>query len=286
MHSTTRFSAPPRRVPMSLVIANLFNGMSQIGFFVFGFGMVFAWTFGAMADLSVLHFGTLTSARGQITQVEQTGASENEQPVYANYYAFSLAGQRQTGVSYSTGEAGTVGAEVEVEYDESDPTWSRIAGMRRGHFGPLVLFVLIFPAIGLAFVFFALRSGWRRSRLLRNGEFTMGRLVGKEPTNVTVNKRRVYELTFEFISRDGQRREAKARTTDTQRLEDEAQEPLLYDPDNPSVAYVLDELPQRPSIDGTGELEGRFGAAIGLIIIPGIVIGANVLAALWKMGLL
>ncbi|HEX6159301.1 MAG TPA: DUF3592 domain-containing protein, partial [Thermoanaerobaculia bacterium] len=237
-------------------------------------------------DFSFLHFGDLTLARGEVTQVEQTGASENEQPVYANYYAFSLAGQRHTGVSYATGQSATVGEQVEIEYDESDPSFSRIAGMRRGMFGPAVLFVLIFPAVGLLFVFFSTRSGLRRARLLREGQFALGKLVSSEETNVQINKRPVFELTFEFISREGQRREAKARTTTPHTLEDEAQEPLLYDPKQPAIAYVLDELPSRPHVDSVGELKGSFGAVIPLLIIPVLAIGLNLLIALWRLKLL
>jgi hypothetical protein len=32
---------PPRRVVFSLVVANMFNGIGQIGWDVFGFGMIF-----------------------------------------------------------------------------------------------------------------------------------------------------------------------------------------------------------------------------------------------------
>lgn len=261
-----RFAPPPRAVPLSLRLANAFNGATQFGWIFFGFGMIFVWVFGMNADLS---FGDLAGqATAEVTQVEETGASENDQRIYKNYYAFSLAGQRHTGASYSRGSAATVGEKVEVEYDEDDPQLSRIAGMRRKMFGPFVLFVFIFPAVGALVVYFATRSGLRRSRLLQNGLLAAGTLKAKEPTNMTVNKRRVYELTFEFVTRDGRRCEAKARTTDTGRLEDEHQEPLLYDPENPETAYVLDEVPARPTLSPDGELEGRPIAAVLLLIIP------------------
>ncbi|HEY0142122.1 MAG TPA: DUF3592 domain-containing protein [Thermoanaerobaculia bacterium] len=287
MHPAPRFAAAPRRVPASLVVANVFNGFGQFGWFFFGFGMIFFWVFGASADLSFLKFGSLAQTSGQVTQVEATAASENEQPVYANYYAFSLAGRRHTGVSYVTGSAATVGETVEIEYDASDPSWSRIAGMRRAMFGSwALLFALIFPGIGLTIALFSLRSGLRRARLLRNGQLAMGKLVGKEATSTTVNKRRVYELTFEFITREGQRREAKARTTFPHTLEDERQEPLLYDPQKPNVVYVLDEVPGRPHVDGMGELEGQPLTAFARFIIPALAIGGNVLVALYRFDVL
>lgn len=278
---SSHFAPPPRRVPASIVLLNVFGGATQIGWFVFGFGMIFFWVFAGNADLSFVTFrGAITETIGRVTNVESTGASENDQTVMANHYEYSVAGKRLTGTSYTTGSSASPGEEVKVEYKDGDPQESRISGMRRGMFGPFVFIVTIFPFIGFVIVYFATKWGFRRAQLLRVGVLTTGKLIGKAPTNMTVNKRRVYELTFEFTSRDGRRCEAKARSSDTARLEDEHAEPLLYDPSDPSRAYLLDEVPGRPGIDGTGELVGRPVAGLLSMILPGIVIGANVWAFL------
>jgi hypothetical protein len=221
-----------------------------------------------------------------VLRVEKTAASENRQTIYANHYAFSLAGTQHTGVSYATGESATIGDIVPVEYDPDDPAYSRISGMRRGMFGPAVLLVVLFPLIGIVIIAVALRSGVRRAGLLRDGVFTTGTLTGKEATNVRINKRRVYELTFAFQDRSGQPVEAKTRTNAPERLEDQANEPLLYDPNDPTRAYLFDELPTRPRLDSLGELQGRPIAAAFATIIPLLVIGANVAFVLFKLGLL
>ena len=278
MHTLQQFSAPPRHVPLSLSVLNVFNGIAQIGWFVFGFGMIFFWAFAGNADYSFITFrGDVAEAVGKVTGVEETGASENDTAIVANHYEYSVAGQRFTGTSYTLGGAASAGEEVKVQYKPDNPAKSRVAGMRTGQFGPFVLFVTIFPFIGFVILYFATKSGFKRSRLLRTGVFTTGTLVDKEPTNMTVNQRRVYELTFEFTSRDGRKCEAKARTTDTARLEDEHAEPLLYDPEDPSRAYVLDEAPSRPEINGVGEFMGRPMAAALSLILPAIVIGAHAL---------
>jgi Protein of unknown function (DUF3592) len=277
MNTSAPLAPPPRRVPLSLTIAGLFGGASQVGWFVFGFGMIFFWAFGGNADLSFVTLrGELARTMGRVTNVEPTGASESEQPVMANHYEYSVAGQRLTGTSYTTGSSAAAGEEVTVEYREGDPERSRIAGMRTGLFGPIVFIVTIFPLIGVLIIWFATRGGFRRAHLLRTGVLTTGTLVAKERTNMTVNKQRVYALTFAFTSRDGRRCEAKVRSHTPSRLEDERAEPLLYDPDEPSRAYLLDEVPGRPEIDGTGELIGRPVAAVLSMILPGIVIGAHV----------
>lgn len=268
-----QYTHPPRRVPLSLRVVNFFNAGAQIGWFVFGFGMIFFWAFTWNADYSFVTFrGQHPMTRGRVTAVEDTRASENKQHIHAHHYEYSVLGVPYQGTSWTKDQQLSAGTVVDVEYDDADPQRSRIAGMRRGMFGPGVLFVVIFPAIGLALLLGFTRAGAKRNDLLRDGVFTTGVLKSRQPTNMMVNKRRVFELIFEFTTRDGRRCEASARTTDPARLEDEAKEPLLYDPENPSKAYVLDEAPARPKVEMNGDLVGRPGAAIAALILPALVL--------------
>jgi hypothetical protein len=283
MH-TMHLASAPRRVPLSLQVVNFFNGFSQIGWALFGFGMIFFWVFVSSADFSFLTFrGPHQTVEGHVTGVENTNASENEQPVQAHHYEYSVAGRLHSGTSYVTGDSLAPGATVTVEYDESDPARSRIEGMRRALFGPGVMFVTIFPFVGLALMIPATITGLKRNRLLREGLIANGKLISKRETNVRINRRPVIELCFEFTARDGKRYQAKARTTDTARLEDEAQEPLLYDPNNPTRAYVLDETPARPEFEPNGDLRGRTGAAIAVLILPALVIAVHGWVLLMKL---
>ena len=279
----TQFAPPPRRVPTSLRVLSVFNGFALIGWFVFGFGMIFFWAFVGNSDVSFITLRNAAQTHGKVTKVEETGASENDTTVMANHYEFSVAGRRFTGTSYTTGSRAAEGEDVQVEYSPGHPERSRIIGMRAGHFGPFVWFVTIFPLIGFLILWFSGKGGLKRTRLLRNGIFTTGTLIDKEPTNMTVNDRRVFELTFEFTARDGRKCEAKARTSTPERLQDEHAEPLLYDPDNPSEAYLLDEVPSRPEINGVGELVGRPVAAVLALILPVIVIGGHALYFYFKL---
>ena len=278
MHTPLHFTPPPRPVPLSLRILNFFNGAAQIGWIVFGFGMVFFYVFGTNADLSFATFRDAAGrAAGRVTRIEQTGASEDGDAVEAAHYEYSVAGRPFRGKSYTTEGSPAEGEDVTVEYDEDNPARSRIAGMRRAIFGPWVMVVSIFPLVGFVILWFATRSGMKRNHLLRDGMFATGKFVRTEGTNMYVNKRRVWELTFEFTDRMGQRREVVARTTDTERLRDEAVEPLLYDPDDPERAYLLDEAPARPRFEGNGDMVGRPAAADFARLIPGLVVGLNAL---------
>jgi hypothetical protein len=285
LDSSLRFAPPPRRVPFSLGITTALNAVAQIGFGVLGFSSIFFWTFAGNADFSFVTFtGALGHVTGTVTRVEDTNARENRATVRANHYEYSVAGRLFSGVSYSTGDSVQQGERVLVEYLERAPEQSRIAGQRKGVFSPAVLFVLIFPAIGLAFAIGGVRWGSRRVRLLRDGVLTNGVLAHKRATNTRVNNRRVFELTFAFTAQNGQRCEAKARTSLTARLEDEREEPLLYNPNKPEDAVMLDEAPSRPQFDESGGLQGRPLAAAFAMILPGLVIAANVLALMVKLG--
>ena len=280
-----QYTHPPRRVPISLRVVNFFNAGAQIGWGVFGFGMIFFWAFTWNADYSFLTFlGSHSKVLGRVTAVEDTGASENKRRIYAHHYEYSVAGVDYKGTSWTKEQELEPGTLADIEYDEGNPAHSRIVGMRRGQFSPAVLFVVIFPAIGLALLIVFTRIGMKQNDLLRDGVFTTGVLKSRRPTNMTVNKRPVFELLFEFTARDGRKCEASARTTDPSRLEDEAREPLLYDPENPSKAYVLDEAPARPKVEMNGDLVGRPGVAIASLILPGIVTTAHALLFLVKLG--
>jgi hypothetical protein len=284
-----RFAPPPRSVPMSLVITNLFNAASQFGWALLGFGGIFFWIFAMNADLSFVTFrGPVHRITGEVTEIEKTSASEGGSktrsgtPVYRTHYAYSIAGQRITGTAYSTGRHPTVGETVEVQYALNDPKESRIEGMRRKMFGAGASFVVIFPLVGLGIAYAGLRVGLKRNHLLRHGLVAMGTMVDKKATNTQINKQTVYELTFEFTTRDGQRHQTKVRSHQPERLQDEAQEPLLYDPARPEKAYFLDDAPSRPVINGTGELEGRGNRALLALILPAIVLISHGLVAFFK----
>jgi hypothetical protein len=282
-----QLTSAPRHVPLSLQIVNLFNGIAQVGWLIFGFGMIFYWAFVYNADFSFLNFrGPYATVDGKVTSVESTHASVNKRQVLANHYEYSVDGNFFNGVSYSTGQSVSQGQSVEIEYAEGNPSRSRIAGQRRAMFGPGIIFVSLFPFVGLLILVPATFRGIDRNRLLRDGLLATGTLKSKSRTNVTVNNRPLYELIFEFTARDGQRHEAKARSTFTQRLEDEAQEPLLYNPADPTSAYLLDEAPARPEIEANGDLRGRPAAAVRSLILPILMTGIHGAVLLFKMHLL
>jgi len=276
MHQEAQFplAPPPRPVPFLLRAQVLFGGIfSFIGWVFFAFGMVFAVAFGAFADVtSWYHFrNPPATATGELVEVKETSASENNTRIYSYRYSFRAEGADYEGVSYLPGRSHEPGEAVVVEYVEGNPALSRIRGMRRAEFGPWVLFVLIFPGVGFVFILVSLRGGLKANRLLAHGKLAWGELVSKEPTNTRINNRVVYKLTFDFQPEEGGHAQAVARSHMPEKLQDEQRERLLYDPFRPETAVLLDSLPASPAIDLTGNLQPRSTVVAALtLLLPGI----------------
>lgn len=263
----------PRDVPITLRLQVLFGGvMGLFGWFFLGFGMIFVWVFGTQADLLSLRFlgGRVATATGVVLQSDSTGVNYNERPVYAYHYSFvTQDGEQHRGVSYSVRRL-EPGSRVTVEYREADPSVSRIQGMGHGILPWWVLlFVSIFPTVGIAFIIPALREGTKACRLLGRGRLAAGILRAMEPTGSRINRQPVYRMVFGFQAEDGQAYEATAKTHEPERLRDQQQELLLHDPFHPSYAVMLDSLPGSPEIDPTGGFRARRpAAAVGVLLLP------------------
>jgi hypothetical protein len=271
-----RLAAPPREVPLSLRVSTLFNVVTQIGFFLLAFSSPFFWAFAWNMDHSWLTFrGDIVRTNGTVTDVSDTRTSENRRRIYEIRYTYSVSAVRYDGISWISGDSPEAGAVVTVEYKRPSPQVSRIEGMRRGMFGPGVLLVLIFPGVGLTVTVFAMRWGVRHLRLLERGAVASGKLIRREETNVTVNRQRVWALTFEFTTLEGVRHEATARTHVTDKLTDDAQEILLYEPADPARAIPLDDFSPRPEFDDASRIKGDPARALLSAIMPALTIGGN-----------
>jgi hypothetical protein len=157
---------------------------------------------------------------------------------------------------------------VNVEYLSGVPSISRVEGMRRTLFGPWAVFPIIFPLVGLAFLYSGIKYGLKANRLLSQGRIAFGKLASSESTNTRINNRPVIKLTFSFRANDGDEYEVMAKTHQPEDLRDEEQEPLLYDDKDPSYAVLLDDLPGLTEFDSSGKLlpAGVLETAMTLIL--------------------
>ena len=276
-------AGPPKAVPVLVRLRVLFGGfINQFGWFFFGFGLIFVWLFTLHADLtSWYHFrGDIRTVEGNVLYNDKTGMSEGGSkhsdgtPIYATHYAFTTTDNvKYEGISYATGRFHNKGETVTIEYPSGKPKISRIRGMGRKHVGLFGLMPVPLPLIGSCLIIAGLKKGVKANRLLTRGELTTGRLKSKVRTKTQVNDQYVYKLTFEFNTADGATAEAVAKTHNTEVLENETEEPLLYDPLLPSYAIMLDDLPGSPRIDQGGNIKTATPAAAFLsLILPAVTI--------------
>lgn len=273
-------SLPPRAVPLSIRLRVLFGGMlNQVGWFLIGIGLVFCYVFAAQADVSFFLFTILETGtvNASVTHVEPTNASEGDDAydnrIYAVDYQYVARGSAYSGRSYVAGPLVSDGNRVTVEYLTLNPAFSRIRGMRRAVFGASAVLVVVFPLIGAGFLFSGVREGIKGNRLLSRGRWAMGTLVSTEATGASINRRPVLRLTFEFRAQKGGLFHVVSKTHEPEALEDEAQEPVLYDPIDPSVAVALDGLPGSPEFDDAGNiLPGNPWRTFLVLLIPALTV--------------
>ncbi len=271
MDDRARLISPsPRQVPFSVAVKVLFGDfLNLFGWIFFGFGMIFFWGFTMNGDFSSLLYSgsSWASSTGVVTGSDRTCFSEGGSKhrsgtyIYANHFRFRASdGNEYAGVSFTRGayapsrSGSESGIEsVSVQYLSSNPHISRISGQRLKPFGPDVIIVILFPLVGFCFIAFGLAQGIRTLRLLASGEAALGTLEKREPTIVKVNGRPVYALTFSFKTRNGMQAFAVTKTNEPEKLEDDKEERLFYDPFNPSKAVLFDSLPGGVGIDERGE---------------------------------
>ena len=81
-------------------------------------------------------------------------------------------------------------------------------------------------------------------------------------------------MTFEYRTRDGVVRYTTVKTWSAERLEDHPEEALLYDPECPEIAVLVDDLPGTVILDEAGQPDG---ASFAFVFLP----AATVLIPFW-----
>jgi hypothetical protein len=258
-----QLAPPPRPVPLPVVCSAMLGITGMLGaiFLVAGLGFTLVFTGGYRPIDEIRLDRSETTARGTITGLSGTNATENDVPVYEYAFAFTTRrGERAIGRSYVNGEPWSVEDTVTIEYVPDDPRLARIQGARMSEFSPWVLFVLIFPAVGAGFFLSAALSGWRQVILLRYGQVADARILSTRSTGMSVNDVPVLAYSYEIRTGTGEVFEGSARALPNGQVGDEESEPALFLPGNPSRSTLVDAIPLRFPLDVDG-LSGRWISA-------------------------
>jgi hypothetical protein len=256
------------------------NAGSIFGWIWFGFSMIFFWLFAVDADYSPLYLWSgAERTTGRIVAVTDTGWKQGESdsgtPIIAYEYTYTTPdGHTYKKVYKAVGFDAKEGDNVPIEYWRYWPVLSHIAMASSGGFpwfvGP---FVSLFLLIGLALIIASIRGGQATIRLLQSGQAAYATL--KSQTRIQGSEHDRYKLTFEFVGRDGQTYtvESTVSNPEDSALTDQRRELVLYQPDDPSKAQLLDEITGNPVIDDNGLIQlsntwvGILGIMLALIVI-------------------
>jgi hypothetical protein len=117
-----------------------------------------------------------------------------------------------------------------------------------------------------------------KSATLCRGVTVFAKYKETRPTNMTVNKRPLFEVIHEYRTLEGELREASTTTTDVESITDDAEEMLLYDPARRDSGVPVDSLTPLPELDEGGGFRPNLTGAFLRLLFPAAVIAGN---ALW-----
>ena len=198
-----------------------------------------------------LDYGRTAVAEGTVSGSSSTMWTSNDRRVYEIDYAFTAEdGKEYRGFSFRTGASYSPGEQVEVEYLPDRPTVNRIQGLRVNVVGMFTLFVLIFPALGLIFLIYAVArvsgQGRKNLRLLAEGDLAVGRVENLTRTLTQINRQYVYKITVGFEAGGMYKTTYRAYGPEMERAaawqKDQTPIRVLYDPSNPDFATVVETL--------------------------------------------
>lgn len=274
----SRLDSGGRQVPVTTSLAIVLgNGMSWMSFMLFGVFMIVGWFVLLATDFTSLFVfaGGVEKTYGIVKGYHSTNASENDRMVYAVEYLFTTPdGKEYDGVSYTVDRMPPQHNQaVTIEYLPTNPSISRIQGLRRGMFSSVAALALLLPLGAAIFAVMGVKRGIVTVRLLKIGKVAKAKAVSKEPTGTVINGQRVYKVTLEFKGEDNRDYRFSENTRDPHLLEDDGEETIIYDPSHPERAKAVDTLPGGATLDERGNISIGGGAMLlRAILVPVLAI--------------
>lgn len=281
-----RLPRAPRSVPLSLSIRLRFGGtLGLVGwmFLAIGTGMLLGFsTFAHPLVSARLALDETGTVEGRVLGWSEASVEVNEQPVIGTHFEYTVDGVLYEGLSFAVDHAPEPESRVKVIYAVGDPRASRIDGMMTGAMPLWVLaFLLIFPGAGFVLAFGAFRRGGREVRALRHGRGARAVATDHRPTGTTINEEPEIAVTFSYTDHLGRQHSVVSKTLEPEDLLDEAEEALLYLPERPTVAVLLDSKPDVIVVETDGRFRPRpLLRTLGLLIPPLLTAAAITIAAL------
>lgn len=297
----------PRTIPFRGRIRVIFErAQVQVALGVFTFLSLFFWAFGGVDFVRTILFFQhgVAEKTVPITDITDAHVEVNDVPMYSYHYRYTYGEQTYEGYTDGPPETYEKGESVTIEVAENAPRHSRIKDVAM--FPPAFPWVFgVLECVLLVVALLGMRKGRAHVALLRKGIPVESRLRRVIPTNVRVNRNRVFKFVFAFTDDAGEEHEITYSTHEIARIlpkgtktrmyfeeeygmnslsgiraalyremnntplavdeEDVIVETLVYDPLAPQNAVVLSSLPGAPFID---EYDAVTFAAKGNALLP------------------
>ncbi len=171
-------------------------------FLLVGLPLTFFLGGGLPTDFALAFMGQPAIATVLATRTMTNSKVNGRRPVEITYQ-YVLSQEKYDGESYTTNHdvvnAATIGASIPIEIVPSAPSWSRVKGTTSSIMGYAGVFLFIFPLVGGAMLFAAIRSNRREIRAFRDGVPAKGLVVKRgEDTTTKVNGKHPFEVRWEF----------------------------------------------------------------------------------------
>ncbi|MEZ4960469.1 MAG: hypothetical protein R2830_11685 [Saprospiraceae bacterium] len=273
---------PPRHLDWYTQAVLLFGDyLSQAGWAMLAIGSVFFWITSVNSEAKMLlqertvHW---QEKAGVILEADSTMAVQDGKRVWKYKHSFGLDGEKYLGESYSVGKKFDAGQIAYIRYDADNPTTNYLIGLRRSKYSWRVNLFLLVPALGLLLALYPIRQNLRFLRVLKIGDFTRGKLVGKTATKQSRTHGGtvlpVFKYNFEF-EHNGTKYIATCRTHRTNLVEDEASEIILYDRYRPTLNIVYDAVADAPDIQASGKMGRAPGWKAWVLFLPAFTVVVN-----------
>lgn len=206
------------------------------------FSTIFCW--GLPVDVALSLGGSRVQGTVLSSELNRHVTINDHHPTRISF-RYEIDGQAHEGDSSTLDPqviiAARPGASIPLEVLPGAPSWARIQGTNYSTFGYFGSFTLIFPGVGAALLFAAVRSNRREMRAYRNGLPAQGLVIKKgDDETTTVNGKHPFEVVWEFQV-DGRTYKGRISHMNRELLERAIpgnEVTALYDPADPSANTV------------------------------------------------
>lgn len=228
---------------MSLVFT---DPLFYVGFSFLAIGLFLTIMAFQITDFASITFEKdLLESNGKLTKIKDAKYSENDDVFFEYSYVFYVNDKKYNGKSYDTLHNYNLDSIVQIEYQQNNPSKSRIKNMRMAPCGVgWFLFSLIFPLVGLILILLNLKYLNFKLKYIKQGLLSRALILNKKkiiPDDSDTLA--TYNIEIQYLTIEKSYVKSLISLTVNEIDEDEIYVDIIYLPWKPSDAIPLRQLP-------------------------------------------